>query len=90
MDNVKIEVKVSAGNGKWEEDKKVEVTLESEHTIDMLLLDNQEIRELVRNELISEFSTKFDIVLENAIEKMKWKLGIPIEKPQEEQPKAGE
>lgn len=85
MDNVKIEVKVAAGNGKWEEDKKVEVALESEHTIDLSLLDNKEIRKLVRDELISEFSMKLDLVINNAVEKMTRKLEERIG-----QPKAGE
>lgn len=85
MDNVNINVSVSAGNGSWKDDEKVEVALKSEHTIDLSLLDNKEIRKLVRDELIAEFSMKLDIVINNAVEKMTRKLDERIG-----QPKAGE
>lgn len=85
MDNVNINVSVSAGNGSWKDDEKVEVSLKSEHTIDLSLLDNKEIRKLVRDELIAEFSMKLDIVINNAVEKMTRKLDERIG-----QPKAGE
>lgn len=85
MDNVNINIGVSAGNGSWKDDEKVEVALKSEHTIDLSLLDNGEIRKLVRDELIAEFSMKLDIVINNAVEKMTRKLD-----ERTGQPKAGE
>lgn len=85
MDNVNINVSVSAGNGSWKDDEKVEVSLKSEHTIDLSLLDNKEIRKLVRDELIAEFSMKLDIVINNAVEKMTRKLEEKIGQPKAEE-----
>ena len=85
MNNVNINVSVSAGNGSWKDDEKVEVSLKSEHTIDLSLLDNKEIRKLVRDELIAEFSMKLDIVINNAVEKMTRKLEEKIGQPKAEE-----
>ena len=85
MDNVNINVSVIAGNGSWKDDEKVEVSLKSEHTIDLSLLDNKEIRKLVRDELIAEFSMKLDIVINNAVEKMTRKLEEKIGQPKAEE-----
>ena len=85
MDNVNINVSVSAGNGSWKDDEKVEVALKSEHTIDLSLLDNKEIRKLVRDELIAEFSMKLDILFNNAVWKMTRELDEKTGQPKAEE-----
>lgn len=85
MDNVTINIEVSAGNGCWKEDEKVESSAKGTHTIDISLLGDPEIKELVRNSIVSEFSMKLDLVLNETINRMNRKIDEKIG-----QPKAGE
>lgn len=76
LQNMTIEFSVKAGNGEWQDDKKVEVALCSEHIVDLMLMNDENVFQDIRSLVLYEFQQKLDIVLDNAMRKMLEKEGL--------------
>ena len=76
LQNMTIEFSVKAGNGEWQDDKKVEVSLCSEHVVDLMLMNDENVFQDIRSLVLYEFQQKLDIVLDNAMRKMLGKEGL--------------